>query len=320
VVEAIDVNRRVPVGPGNPGDRVTVPAFINPASGNAKEAREALEAAGGIDVRETDPADLAKAIAAAVAEGARRIIVAGGDGSIATAASVIAGTDVVLGILPAGTLNHRAKDLHIPLDLGEAARLALAGDVVTIDVGRAGERIFVNTSSVGAYVLYVRTRERLEPRLGYWLASHAAGVRIMFRLSEFSVGLEVEGARRSYRTPLIFVGVDEREVKLPKLGGRVEGGKRGLHIIIVETGTRARLLALAFAAAARGLKSVARTPALDAFLVESSTIEHPFATARIAVDGEIIEVRGPVEYTIWRDALRVVVPLRASLEKDSRAR
>ena len=299
---------------------MTIPAFVNPAAGNAKEAREALEAAGGIEVRETAPEDLAKAIEAAVAEGARRIIVAGGDGSIATAASVIAGTDVVLGILPAGTLNHRARDLGIPLDLGEAARLALTGDVVTIDVGRAGERIFINTSSVGAYVLYVRTRERLEPRLGHWLASIAAVVRIMFRLSEFGIGLDIEGVRRRYRTPLIFVGVDERELKLPKLGGRVEGGKRGLHIVIVATRTRARLLAVAFAAAARGLKSVARTPALDAFLAEDCTIELPFATAHVAVDGEIIEVREPLEYSIWHDALRVVVPPRESLEKDSRPR
>lgn len=298
---------------------MTIPAFINPAAGNAADAREALQAAGGIEIRETDPAGLSKAIAEAVRGGASRIIVAGGDGTIAAAAAVIAGTGVSLGILPAGTLNHLAKDLHIPLDLTEAAQVAVAGEVVTIDVGRAGERIFLNTSSLGAYVVFVRARERLEPRLGYWLASLAASVRIMFRLARFGVELDAEGARRRYRTPLIFVGIGERELKLPRLGGRVEGGKRGLHVIIVESRTGARLLALAFAAAARGLKSVARGPTLDAILVERCRIELPFSTTRIAVDGEIIEVRGPLEYTLWRDALRVVVPSAASLEKDSRA-
>ncbi len=287
---------------------VTVPAFINPGSGNAAEARAALEAAGGVEIRETEPADLAKAVEKAVRAGANRIIVAGGDGTVAAAAGVLAGTDVSLGILPAGTLNHLAKDLSIPLDLAEAAKLAVGGKVITIDVGRAGERVFLNTSSIGAYVLFVRTRERLERRLGYWLSSLVAAVRIAFRLRRFRVELELDGARRDYRTPLIFIGIGEREVKLPHLGGRVENGKRGLHVLIVESANSARLMALAFAAAARGLEKARRSPALDAMLVDECRIELPFASARISVDGEIIEVKGPLEYSIWRDALHVVVP------------
>ena len=296
---------------------MTIPAFINPAAGNAGEARAALEAAGGIEVREVDPAGLAAAIVVAVNEGARRIIVAGGDGTVAAAASVVAGTDVTVGILPAGTRNHLAKDLGIPLDLGDAARVAIGGRVTTIDVGRAGERIFLNTSSLGAYVVFVRTRERLEPRLGYWIASVVATVRLLFRLRSFGVELEAGGQRRRYRTPLIFIGIGERELKLPKLGGRIENGRRGLHVLIVESRTGARLLALALAAAARGLHSVASGPTLDAILVERCRIELPFPTARIAMDGEIIDARGTIEYTLWCDALRVVIPRAASLEMDS---
>ena len=296
-----------------------IPAFINPAAGNAKEAREALQGVGDIDVREADPANLVAAIRVAVSDGARRIIVAGGDGTVAAAASVVAGTDVSVGILPAGTLNHLAKDLGIPLDLAEAARVAARGVETTIDVGRAGDRIFLNTSSVGAYVLFVRIRERLEPRLGYWLASLAASIRLMFRVRRVWVELEVDGERRRYRTSLIFIGVGERELKAPKLGGRLEHGRRGLHVIVVQSRSGARLLALALAAAARGLRSVAKGPTLDEALVNTCRIELPYAAARIAVDGEIIEVHGPIEYAIWRDALRVVIPVDSTLELDSGA-
>ena len=298
---------------------MTIPAFINPGAGNADEASGAIEAAGGVEVRKTEPADLAEAITKALDGGARRIIIAGGDGSVAGAASVIAGSDVSLGIVPAGTLNHLAKDLGIPLDLEEAARLAVGGDVITVDVARAGERLFINTSSLGAYVAFVRTRERLEPRLGYWIASFVASVRLLFTLRLFTVEIEVEGEKRQYRTPLVFVGVGERELKLPKVGGRVEGGGRGLHVLIVEGRTGARLFALALAAAARGLDSVSRGPSIDAFLVDRCSIELPRRTAHIAVDGEIVEVQGRVEYALWRDALRVVAPPATSLEKDSRA-
>ncbi len=294
-----------------------IPAFINPAAGNAKEARDALRAGGDIDIREADPANLVAAIRVAVHEGARRVIVAGGDGTIAAAASVIAGTDVSIGILPAGTLNHLAKDLGIPLDLGDAARVAVHGVERTIDVGRAGDRLFLNTSSVGAYVLFVRIRERLEPRLGYWLASLVASARLMFRVRRVHVELEADGQRRRYRTPLIFIGVGERELKAPKLGGRVQSGRRGLHVIVVQSRSGARLLALAFAAAARGLRSVSEGPTLDEAMVDACRIELPFSSARVAVDGEIVEMHGPLEYTIWRDALRVVVPRGPRLEMDS---
>ncbi len=294
-----------------------IPAFINPGAGNAKEARDALRNPGDIEIREADPANLVAAIRVAVREGARRIIVAGGDGTIAAAASVVAGTDVSIGILPAGTLNHLARDLGIPLDLAEAARVAVQGEERTIDVGRAGDRIFLNTSSVGAYVLFVRIRERLEPRLGYWLASLVASARLMLRLRRVHVELEADGERRCYRTPLIFIGVGERELKAPKLGGRVTRGRRGLHVIVVQSRSSARLLALAFGAAARGLRSVSEGPALDEAMVDTCRIELPFTSARVAVDGEIVEMHGPLEYTIWRDALRVVVPRDPRLELDS---
>ena len=45
------------------------------------------------------------------------VIVGGGDGSVGTAASVLAGSEIPLGILPLGTRNHFARDLRVPLDL-----------------------------------------------------------------------------------------------------------------------------------------------------------------------------------------------------------
>ena len=298
---------------------MTIPAFINPSAGGAAEAREALAAAGDIDIRETQPADLARAIADVARVGADRIIVAGGDGSIASAAAVIAGSPVALGIVPAGTLNHLARDLGIPGDLGKAARLAASGAVAAVDIARAGQRVFVNTSSLGAYVVFVRTRERLERWMGYWGASLAASLRVLVAMRAFTVEIEVDGAKRRYRTPLVFIGVGERELKAPKLGGRVEGGQRGLHVLVVRNRTGARLFVLALAAAARGLASVARGPAVDAFLVDRCRIELPKRTVGVALDGEIVAMNGPVEYTIWRDALHVVTAPAPNLEKGSRA-
>jgi diacylglycerol kinase family enzyme len=260
-----------------------------------------------LEVLDTNPDDLGRRVEAAVRREAKRVVVAGGDGTIAHAAGALAGTSTSLGIVPAGTLNHLAKDLDLPLDLADAARLAASGRTAMVDIGRANARVFVSTSSVGAYVQFVRQRERLEHRLGYWLASLVAAVRLFARLPLYSVELEVAGRHHRYLTPLVFIGVGERELRLPKLGGRVENGKRGLHVIIVRGRTRARILALALAAAARGLRAIARGPDVDAFLVERCMIRVPTSIARLSLDGEIIETETPIEYTLEREALHVVV-------------
>lgn len=281
-----------------------IPAFVNPLAGNADAARDALHAAGGFDVREVPPQTLADQVRAAVAERATRILVAGGDGSIGSAAGVLAGTGVELAILPCGTLNHLAKDLSLPLDLEEAARFALHGRAEAVDAAVVNDRIFLNTSSVGAYVSFVRARERLEKRLGYRLSSIVAGMQMLFHMPTFRIALHVEGQTREYVTPLVFIGVGERELKLPTLGARVANGKPGLHVLVVRERSGGRALSLGLAAAARGVEAVARTPALDSFIVDACTV-HP-RVPRIALDGEIVSESSPLEYRHVPGHLRIV--------------
>lgn len=281
-----------------------IPAFVNPRAGNAAAAREALRAAGGFDIREVQPDTLGEQTRAAVREGAPRILVAGGDGSIGSVANVLAGTGVELAILPCGTLNHLAKDLDLPLDLEQAAKFALYGKSAPVDAAVVNDRIFLNTSSVGAYVSFVRMRERLERRLGYRIASLVAGFRMLFHMPTFRITLDVDGTVREYVTPLVFLGVGERELKLPALGSRVARGRAGLHVMVIRERSGGRALSLGLAAAARGVKAVAKTPALDSFIVGACTI-HP-RVPRIALDGEIVTEASPLQYRHVPGHLRVV--------------
>lgn len=286
--------------------RSVIPAFINPHAGNAADARAALERTGAFEIRDAAPGALAGAVQSATAAGARRVLVAGGDGTIGTAAAALARSAVELAILPCGTLNHLARDLALPTDLDAAARVAAGNAVVTVDAATVNGRLFLNTSSVGAYAMFVRARERLEHRVGYHVASFVAGVRLLWRLPVFRISLEVEGVARQYATPLVFVGVGERELRLPTLGARVSGGRSGLHVMVVRRRTGARAIALGLAAAARGVDAVANTPALDAFIVDRCRIEPRTHTA--ALDGELVTVDPPLEYRHVPGCLRVVVP------------
>ncbi len=83
-----------------------------------------------VEVQATaDPSELDSALHRA---GNRRIVVAGGDGSLhAVIAALYRRNDLgksVLGLLPLGTGNDFARANDIPLDIEEAARLVLAGE------------------------------------------------------------------------------------------------------------------------------------------------------------------------------------------------
>lgn len=279
---------------------------MNLAAENAAQIDEALSRDARFEVLKVDPAGMNEAAGDLVKRGATRIVAVGGDGTVAAVAAALARTSVELAIIPSGTFNHFARDHGIPTDMRAACDVASSGRVIQTDVAWVNDRLFLNTSSVGVYANYVRVRERLEPGLGYWLASAFAMLRTFARVRPFRVSFETEHVQRQYITPLVFIGSTERELKLPTLGNRVDHGRSGLHVLIVRGRTRARLVALAFAAAARGTRPITRTPHLDGFLVDSCVIEQKHST--VAVDGEIVKLQSPLRYEIGRGALRLVVP------------
>lgn len=294
------------LGGTDPAMRIgRIPAIVNTNARTATLAIEALERAGVFEVRETTGSGVTALVAAAVARGHRRIVVAGGDGTIASAASVVAGTTTELAVVPGGTHNHFAADHGIPTDLEAAVALARDGAARGVDIARVNDRVFLNTSSVGAYVSFVRVRDRMEPYLGYVVASLVAAVRVFFTMHRFVVEISGPHGHRIVRTPLLFLGVGERELKLPLLGARVPGGRRGLHLMVVRGRTRGAMLALAFGAATRGIRGL--TPRLDAVVLDRCTVRLRHHAA-IATDGEVVGLASPLTYEVLPDRLRVVLP------------
>jgi len=85
-----------------------------------------------------------KRVRQAVKAGAERVLVWGGDGMVRRCIGELAGSDVLLGILPAGTANLLATNLGIPHDLARALDVALRGAPRPLDVGTVnGERFAV---------------------------------------------------------------------------------------------------------------------------------------------------------------------------------
>jgi diacylglycerol kinase (ATP) len=122
-----------------------VTALTNPASGHGAAIRAAQIAIArlqhrGIEVVEIigDDAEDARYLAGAALErGTDALMVTGGDGVVSNALQILAGTDVPLGIIPAGTGNDHAREFGIPTkDPEAAADIVVDGWTENIDLGR----------------------------------------------------------------------------------------------------------------------------------------------------------------------------------------
>lgn len=165
--EAVRPRHPAPAAPTGEGAVIAV----NMTAGSATldlpdKLRAELPSATIIEVGEGE--DLANELRKAMA-GARILGVAGGDGTVSTAADLALAAELPLLVIPTGTFNHFATDLGV-ISVDDAVAALRAGDAVRVDVGVAGHKPFLNTSSTGVYVDLVAARERLEERAGKWPA------------------------------------------------------------------------------------------------------------------------------------------------------
>lgn len=140
-----------------------VKLIANPGSGDASEATARLEQVTRslmdlglhVDVALAHPVGEAVSIAKkAVKKGYPTVIAMGGDGTISAVIRGIAGSDVHLGIIVAGTANDIAASLGIPEDLQEASTLIASGQVRDLDLAQISTRktkkfIFFMVTTVG---------------------------------------------------------------------------------------------------------------------------------------------------------------------------
>lgn len=255
---------------------------------------------------------LREAAAHAVADAGRHLIdgvcVGGGDGSINTVAGQLAGTDVPLGVLPLGTHNHFAKDLGMPLDLERAVAAICASPPRAVDVGEVNGRVFVNNSLLGVYPYMVADRERRRRLHGMakWLAMTLAFLRMLGRFPRRRLTLCVDGQARRYRTPCLFIGVNEYEVELLKVRRRcgMDGGR--LWLFVAKHNSALGFAWFAFRSAFLGLSEADDFERLKATEVE---VRLSASRAPVAADGEVERMRGPLRYRIRPRDLRVLAPV-----------
>ena len=100
-----------------------------------------------------------------------RVLVAGGDGTISMVAEAITGSNIIFGIIPAGSANGLSADFGLPSSIDESIEVAFGEKSIHIDAVRINDEISLHLSDIGLNALLVKNYENgdLRGKLGYAL-------------------------------------------------------------------------------------------------------------------------------------------------------
>jgi YegS/Rv2252/BmrU family lipid kinase len=233
------------------------------------------------------------------------VVAVGGDGTLNEVGRALTGTRTAMGIVPAGSGNALARALGISLDLSDACRQCLTGVERSIDVGGAGEEIFLSSVGVGLDAEVCRRFQAepgargLFPYVKHTIASVAEYVPEPVRLY-----VDGDDAVREFRPTLLTIA------NTPTLGygaavapgADLSDGR--LDVCILEGVTLAR-------AVCHGYRlfngTFDRTPGFTRLLAKSLRIERD-TPGPVQVDGEAVGDSESIEVSIVPGGLTVVVP------------
>jgi diacylglycerol kinase family enzyme len=241
-------------------------------------AARARELGAEVFLVEGQQVDIEAVARRAVDDGADLLGVAGGDGTQALVASVASRHGLPFLVISAGTRNHFAKDLG--LDCEEPANCLDAlqdGVEVLVDLGRAGDRVFVNNASFGAYAEVVQKES--------------------YRAEKVRTALDT--------LPDILAGDHPRKLRMVAGGKTVEGAAT---VLVSNNPYTARGHRTRMDTGRLGVLVVTGPRRVYTDKVIEASVETDGDQVAVGVDGEALMMPAPVRCTIQPGALRVRVP------------
>lgn len=282
-----------------------VALVINPRSGDGTGKRiieEARKALPRMEIVELQKDDDIEEVLRETAGRADVLAVGGGDGTVACAADIAVEKGVPLAVFPGGTFNHFAKDIGCD-SVARTVEAIAKGSAAYVDLVRLNdERAVINTASIGAYPKYVRTREKLERRMGKPLASMYALSLTLRR--EAPVRIRYDD--KTLETELFFLGNSKYFPSgfAPSLRPCLDDGL--IDVRILETGRRFSRLRIALAVATGRLQ---RSPLYQELQVPEFRFTSVDGPTTVAHDGEVGEALTEATFIVRYRALPVFRPL-----------
>ncbi|WP_345515858.1 diacylglycerol/lipid kinase family protein [Phytohabitans houttuyneae] len=243
----------------------------------------------------------------AVESGARVVFACGGDGTVRSCVSELAGTEVALAVLPTGTGNLLAANLGLDHDLIGGVEVALAGGMRRIDVGAVDGECFAVMAGMGFDAqMLAATKETTKARIGWPAYVFGAMRHLRDRPMRVSIRIDDQPPLRRRARTVLIANV-----------GRLKGGLRLLRdaepddgafdVAVLTPRTLGHWATLAWAVARRRR----RVPRMEVFRARRIQVTSNRAQPR-QLDGDVIAPGRVLRAEMRPEALWLCVPRPSS--------
>lgn len=303
----------------------TVFVVLNAGSGhgdkNQAEAdiRRVLSEAGRPHqvFRVEEPSDLPRIAAAAVAQAQSSggiVVAAGGDGTLNAVAQQVLPSGLRFGVVPQGTFNYFGRAHGIPADAEAATRALLEATPQPAQVGLVNDRVFLVNASFGLYPKVLEEREAYKQQFGRnrFVALWSGAMALLRDHRRWVVQIEHDGQTQVLRTPTLFIG--NNPLQLDQVGiAEAEAVRQGqLAAIALRPMSRMAMFGLLIRGAVGRLGEAEN---VVTFPFQRMTVSLRLPRGRrvkVAMDGEITQLRLPLEFRIAPQRLCLLVPRQKS--------
>lgn len=228
------------------------------------------------------------------------LLVGGGDGTVRSGAHLSFGKDIILGILPLGTLNHFAKECALPLSPDAMAQALKKANYKEIDVSFVNDKLFVNNASIGFYPLFVQKREYYNKFYNKWLSYIPGFIQALQKYQPLEVTLSSKSTKTVFTTLFLLASNNLYSFHFPINFKRDDFAKNQLGVYFLRHG-RLRLLNFIryyFRKKSNFVEQAYKEP-IEIDIKNMATID-------VALDGERITLKLPLRIRNEPKALKIL--------------
>jgi YegS/Rv2252/BmrU family lipid kinase len=286
--------------------------IVNPKAGITPKSKVVIELLAGNlipsskfipEVIFTERVGHATEIAAtAVANGADIVVASGGDGTMNEVACSLVGTEIPMGILPAGSGNGLARCLGIPMSYTLALRTIIRGNTKRMDVASVNEMIFTSIAGIGfdAFVAQKFSESVIRGMISY----------MQIILNEFSsykpqiYNLIIDGVKMEKQALMVVFANSDQFGFNTRIAPMAKVDDGLLDICIVKKMPVTQMMSFGY----HMMKGTpAKTGYAEYFRGKNITIEK-ITDSLMNIDGEPKIINAPINISIKPLSLKVIVP------------
>lgn len=239
------------------------------------------------------------------------VVAVGGDGTLSAVAAAAHAQGCPMGVVPLGTFNFFARTHGIPTDAAQATAALLEAAVQPVQVGTVNGRVFLVNASVGLYPELLEDRESHKSRFGRNRAVALASTVVSMLREHRQLRLQIQSGQavRELRTSTLFVG--NNRLQLERVGvaeaPAVEEGR--IAVVVLKPMGMIATVGLLLRGALGTLGDADQVETFDfQRLVVRPWLPYGRRGIKVAYDGEVAWMRGPLEFQVAEQPLYLLKP------------